>query len=237
MRTYAGLLDQQQVARQGNGLGGFRNAGQAEETGHRAFMGQAALGQVAVLGVEDHGQVEGGSVFQGTGQGTVVGDFFQAVTEGYATGVTQGDQFGQLLAFQALGQGADGVDLAVAGFAGAVEDQLGHCRGIEHRLGLRWAAQAGDASGHGGAGFTGNGALAAVTRLAQRYTEVDQAGCGDQAICLDCTAGAEAGRGRADGGNAATVQVQVGDVVQATLGVDDPGAKNAEGHWAFSWSS
>ena len=34
-----------------------------------------------------------------------------------------------------------------------------------------------------------------------------------------------------------TVQVQVGHLVQAAVGVDDPGAKNTDGHWAFSWSN
>ncbi|MNZ41518.1 hypothetical protein D3C78_590700 [compost metagenome] len=237
VRAHAGLFDQQQVARQGHGFGGFRDARQAEEAGHGAFVGQAALGQVAVLGVEHHGQVEGGGVFQGAGQGTVVGDFLQAIAEGHAAGVAQGHQLGQLLAFQALGQGADRVDLAVGGLAGAVEDQFGHGRGVQHRLGLRRAAQAGDTAGDGGAGFTGDVAFAAVARLAQGHAEVDQAGRGDQAISLDRAAGVEAGRGGTDGGNAAAVQVQVGDLVQAAVGVDDPGAENTDGHWAFSWSN
>ncbi|MNV50811.1 hypothetical protein D3C71_1428380 [compost metagenome] len=237
MRAHAGLFDQQQVTRQGHGFGRLGDARQTEEAGHGTLMGQAAVGQVAVLGMEHHGQVERGGVFQGPGQGTVVGDFLQTIAERHATGVAQGYQLGQLLAFQAFGQGTDRVDLAVAGLAGTVEDQFGHGRGVQHRLGLRRAAQAGDATGHGGAGLAGDVAFAAVARLAQGHAEVDQAGRGDQAISLDRAAGAEPGRGGTDGGNAAAVQVQVGDLVQAAVGVDDPGAENTDGHWAFSWSN
>ncbi len=237
VRTHAALFHQQQVARQGHGFGAFRDARQAEEAGHGTFVGQAALGQVAVLGVEHHRQVEGGGILQGAGQGTVVGDFLQAVAKRYATGVTQGHQFGQLLALQALGQGADRVDLAVGGFAGAVKDKFGYRRGVQHRLGLWRAAQAGDTAGNGSAGFTGDVAFAAVTRLAQGHAQVDQAGRSDQAISLDRATGAETGRCGADGDNAAAVQVQVGDLVQAAVGVDHPGAKNTDGHWAFSWSN
>ena len=187
--------------------------------------------------MEHHGQVEGGGIFQGAGQGTVVGDLFQAVAEGHATGVAQGHQLGQLLAFKAFGQGANRVHLAVGGLTGAVQDQFGHRRGVQHRLGLRRAAQAGDTAGNGGAGFAGDVAFAAVTRLTQGHAQVNQARCGDQAIGLYRTAGAETGRCGANGGNAATVQVQVGHLIQAGRGIDDPGAKNADGHWAFSWSN
>ena len=144
----------------------FRNARQAEEAGHCAFVGQAAFGQVAVLGMEDHRQVEGGRVFQGAAQGARAAKAFQAIAEGHATGVTQGDQFGKLFAVQALAQGTNGKHFAIAGFAGAVEDQLGHSGSVQHRLGIGWAAQAGHATGGGGLGFAGDAAFAAVARLA-----------------------------------------------------------------------
>ncbi len=64
VRAHATLLHQQQITGQGHGLGGLRYARQAEEAGGRAFMGQATLGQVVILRVENHGQAEGGCVFQ-----------------------------------------------------------------------------------------------------------------------------------------------------------------------------
>jgi hypothetical protein len=194
-------------------------------------------GQVAVLGMEDHRQVEGGRVVQRAGQGAGVGEAVQAVAEGHAAGIAQGDQLGQLLAFQALAQGADRVHLAVPGFTGAVQDQLGDCRGVEHRPGLRRAAQAGHATGGGGAGFAGDAALAAVAGLAQGNAQVDQAGRGHQAGGVQGTGGLEAGRGSADGDDLAGVDVQVADLVQAAGWVDDTGAEDTQAHWAFSCSN
>ncbi|MNN11953.1 hypothetical protein D3C81_1249280 [compost metagenome] len=237
VRAYASLLDQQQVARQCHGFGGFRDARQTKEAGHCAFVGEAALGQVAVLGVEDHRQVEGCRVLQGACQGAVVAKGFQAVAECHAASVAQGNQLCQLFAFQAFAQGADREHFAVPGFAGAVEDQLGHCRGVQHRLGLRRAAQAGDAASGRSAGFAGDAAFAAVTRLAQGNVEVDQAGGGDQACCIDAACRAEASRRCAHGDNLAGINVQVSGLVQAALWINDPGAENTEGHWAFSCSN
>ena len=207
MRTHAALFHQQQITGQGHGFCGFRNARQAEEAGHRTFMGQAAFGQVAVLGMEDHRQVEGGRVFQGTAQGARAAKAFQAIAEGHATGVTQGDQFGKLLAVQALAQGANGKHFAIAGFAGAVQDQLGHSGSVQHRLGIGRATQAGHATGGSGLGFTGDVAFAAVARLAQGDIQVHQPRRGHQALGIDALAGVEACGGGADGDDLAGVQV------------------------------
>ena len=237
VRTHAGLFDQQQVARQGHGLGGFRDAGQAAEAGGRAFVGEAAFGQVVVLGGEDHGEVEGRRVLQRAQQHTVARHRRQAVGEGHAAGIAQRDQFGQLLAGEAFSQCADGEDLGVAGFAGAVEDQLGDGGSVQHRLGLRREAQAGDAPGGGGAGFAFDAALAAVARLAQGDAQVYQAGRGDQAGGVDFLGGVEAFGGVADGDDAAGLDVQVADLVQAAGRVDQVGATNTDGHCASSCSS
>ncbi|MNN06603.1 hypothetical protein D3C81_1193980 [compost metagenome] len=235
--AHAALLDQQQVAGQGHGLGGFRDAGQAEEAGGRPFVGQAAGGEVGVLRGEHHGEVEGGGVLQGTAQHAVVDQRRQAVGEGHAAGVAQGDQFGQLFAGQALGQGADGEHAGVVGGDGAVEGQFDHGRRVQHRLGLRRAAQAGDAAGSGGAGFAGDGALAGVARLAQAHRQVDQAGRGDQAVGGDLLLGGEAGRRRAEGDDAAVLDVDVAGAVEGAGRVDHAGAVDADFHWASPCSS
>ncbi|MNT00617.1 hypothetical protein D3C72_1350540 [compost metagenome] len=237
VRPYARLFDQQQVARQGHGFGGFRNAWKAEETGHRAFVGQAALSQVAVLRVEDHRQVKGCRVLKSARQGAVVAKGVEAIAERHAAGVAQRNELCKLFAFQAFAQGADRKYLAVPGFAGAVEDQLGDCRSVQHRLGLRWAAQAGDATCCCCAGFAGDAAFAAVARLAQGNVEVNQARCGDQALGVDSACRSKTGRCRTDGNDLASIDVQVGGLVQAAQWVDDPGAENTEGHWAFSCSN
>lgn len=237
VRAHAALFHQQQVAGQGHGLGGFRDPREAEEAGGRAFVGEAAFGEIGVLRGEDHRQVEGRRVLQGTPQDAVAGEAMQAVGEGHATGVAQGHQFRQLLAAEAAGQRADGVDLGVAGLAGAVEDQLGHRRGVQHRPGVGRAAQAGGAAGRGGAGLAFDVALASVARLAQGDAEVDQSRRGHQAGAVEGLLGAEAGRRGADGDDLASLDVEVADLVQATGRVDDAGASDTDGHSASSCSS
>nr|GFD58046.1 hypothetical protein [Tanacetum cinerariifolium] len=86
----------------------------------------------------------------------------QTVAEGHAAHIAQRDQFSQLLAFQALAEGANREHLAVPGFASAIKDQLGDGRGVQNRFGARRAAQAGHATGCGSAGLAGNRAFAAV---------------------------------------------------------------------------
>ncbi|MCY1301268.1 hypothetical protein D9M68_731230 [compost metagenome] len=230
MGAHAGLLDQQQVAGQGHGLGALGNPGEAEEAGGRPFVGEAAFGQLAVLGVEHHGEVEGRRVLQRAAQGAVVVELDEAVAEGHAAGVAQRHQFGQLLAGEILAQRADGEHLGVPGLAGAVEDQLGDRRGVEHRLGQRRAAQAGDAAGGGGQGLAGDAALAAVARLAQGHGEVDQPGRGDQALGVEAAFGDEAGRRLADAGDLGILDIQVGDLVEAAGRIDDAGAEDVGAH-------
>ncbi len=87
MRTHAGLLHQQQVAGQGDGFGRFGNPRQAEEGRRRTFMGDAAFGQIAIQGVDDHGEVEGGRILQCAPQAAVVGEVRQAVAERHAAGL------------------------------------------------------------------------------------------------------------------------------------------------------
>ncbi len=70
-------------------------------------MGKPAFGEVTVLGVEDHRQIEGRSIFQCAAQVTVAGEFAQAIAEGDAAGFAQCHQFGKLLAGQVARECAD----------------------------------------------------------------------------------------------------------------------------------
>ncbi len=190
-------------------------------------MGEAAFGQVAVLGMKDHRQVEGGGVFQGAAQVAVAGELGEPVAESDAAGLAQGDQLGQLFSGQVAGQRTDREDLGMAGFAGAVEDQLGHRGGVQHRTRLRWAAQTGDAAGCRSQGFTGDRALAAVARLAQGDREIDEPGRGDQALRIDCLLSLEAGRSLANGRDPAILQEDIGDFVAPAVGVDNARAEDS----------
>ncbi len=130
----------------------------------------------------------------------------------------------------------------MAGLARAVEYQVGHRRGIQHRAGLGRAAQAGDATGGGGQGFAADIALAAVARLAQGDGQVDETGCGDQPLSLDALLRGEACRRLADGEDLAIRAIDVGDFVTAAGRVDQARAENFNGHQfcssaAYSFSS
>mgnify|MGYP001766548224 CR=1 FL=1 len=54
-------------------------------------------------------------------------------------------------------------------------DALSDGRGVDDRLGIRRAAQAGDAPGRGGRGLTGDGALVLLAGFPQPGAEVDKA--------------------------------------------------------------
>ncbi len=237
VRAHAALLHQQQVAGQRHGLGCFRNARQAQKCCRRAIMGQTAFGQIMILRVENHGQVEGGGVFQRPAQRTGIAETAQAVAERHAACVAQGDQFGQLLAFQALAQCANREHLAETGFTGTVQNQFGHRRGVEHRFGLWRAAQAGHAACDRSAGFTGDAAFTAIARLAQGHVEVNQAGRCHQPGSVDDLSGFETGRCGTDCDEFACFDMQVGGLIQPAGRVDDASAEDAELHWAFSCSN
>ncbi len=102
---------------------------------------------------------------------------------------------------------------------------------------MRRAAQAGHATGRGGAGFAGDAAFAAVTGLAQGDVQVHQARRGDQAFGVDGLAGTEAAGGGTEGNDLAGFQMKIGHLIQATGRVDNASANNAELHWAFSCSN
>ncbi|MNC20792.1 hypothetical protein D3C75_687550 [compost metagenome] len=237
VRAHAGLFNQQQIPGQGDGFGAFRDAWQAKETGGRAFVSQAAFGQVVILGVENHRQVERCRVVQCPAQGAGVAETLQAVAEGHATGIAQCYELCQLFTVQAFAQGANREDFGVAGLTGAVEDQFGHRRGVQHRFGLWRAAQAGHAASRRRAGFADNRAFAAVTRLAQGNVEVDQAGSGHQAFGVNRVDGDKTGWRRAKGDDFAGFNVDIGHLIQAAGRIDHAGAENAELHWAFSCSN
>src|SRR3546814_12701433 len=105
---------------------------------------------------------EGRCVFQGATQGAGVAETVQAVAERHAAGVAQCNEFSQLFAIEAFAQRADRENLGDAGLAGASEDQFGHGRSIQYRLGLRRAATTSTTPGGDGPSFADETRFAAV---------------------------------------------------------------------------
>src|SRR5690606_22973652 len=135
-----------------------------------------------------------------------------------------------LVTFEPLGQGADGENPGLTGALAAVEDQLGHRRGIQHRPAVRRTAQAGHAAGGRGPGFTGDIALTAEARFAQAGIEGDQARAGGPPAGVDRLGGDETFRRLAQGVNPAVINMQVNDLVELAGRVNHPSAGNGNAH-------
>ena len=85
----------------------------------------------------------------------------------------------------ALGDGADGKDVGVAGPLGLEVDELGRRLAVEGRLGVRHAGHRRDAAGQRRRRAGGDGLVLLAARLAQVDVHVDQAGADDLARGVD----------------------------------------------------
>lgn len=102
-----------------------------------------------------------------------------------AGGVVHGAELGELLALQADGDGADGLDVAVAGLLAEPVDLLDDTGGVGDRVGVGHGEDGGVAAGGGGAGAGEDGLGVLAAGLAQVGVEVDQAGQQDLPLGLD----------------------------------------------------
>ncbi len=80
----------------------------------------------------------------------------------------------QILALQALGDGAVAIDLGAPRLARAPGDELDRGHVVDDRLGIRQADHAGDAAGRRRLGAAGDGLHMLLARLAQLDAHVDQ---------------------------------------------------------------
>ena len=147
----------------------------------------------------EDGLVEHPAVFQGPAHDLGADDRRAVVGEGDGAALDQPADLGQLLALAALGDGADGKDVGVAGALGLEEDELGGGLAVEGRLGVGHAGDRRDAAGQRRRGAGGDGLVLLAARLAQVDVHVDQAGADDLARGVEGRgrpAAAAAGRGR-----------------------------------------
>ena len=100
-------------------------------------------------------------------------------------GVGHGAELGELLPPEPDRDGADGLDVAVAGLAPEPPDLLDDAGGVGDGVGVGHRVDGGEAAerGRAGAGLDGLGVLAAG--LAQVRVQVDEAGQRDQAVGVD----------------------------------------------------
>ncbi|BFO19876.1 hypothetical protein SHKM778_62640 [Streptomyces sp. KM77-8] len=153
---------------------------------------------------------EGLHVLQGAAHDHGVVDALAVVGEDgdAGRGLVHGAQLGELGPFQADGDGADGLHVAVAGLLAEPPDLLDHAGGVGHREGVGHGEDAGVAAARrrAGAGQDGLGVLAAG--LAQMGVQVDQARQEHLAAGLD-DLGAVGGQAGADPGDRFAVDQDV----------------------------
>ena len=181
MQPAAGQLGQVDVAVDHHLLGRGRHAAQAQAHALEAFVHDAAARQLQVLGMAEHRLVEHAAIFQGPAHDLGADHRRAVVGEGDGAALDQAADLRQFLPLPALGDGADGKDVGVAGPLGLEIDELGRRLAVEGRLGVRHARHRGDAAGQGRRRAGGDGLVLLAARLAQMDVHVDQAGADDLA--------------------------------------------------------
>ena len=168
-------------------LGHRRPAGQPEPARELALVHLGALGQPRLLGVLGDDAVERLDVLQRTAhQHRVVHALAVVGEHPHPSGrVGHRAELGELVAGQADGDGADGVDVAVAGLAAQAPDLLDHPGGVGDRVGVGHRVHGGEATHRGGLGAGEHCLGVLATGLAQVGVQVDQAGERDQAGGVD----------------------------------------------------
>ncbi len=128
----------------------------------------------------EHGLVEHPAVFHrpahdlGTDHGRAV------VGEGDGAAIDQAADLGQFLALPALGDGADGEDIGVAGPASLQMDELGGRLAVQGRLGVGHAGHRRDAASDSGSRAGLDRLVFLAARFAQVDVHVDQSRADDQ---------------------------------------------------------
>ncbi len=187
-------------------------------------MGTATGAQRRILGPEHHRQIKGGGVFQGPLEHQGTSHLAPRITHRDTTRPGQGGHFRQLIAGQPLGHGGNRHDPRKPGLAGLLANQPHHGGGV-HRATIRLGHQVSDATGGGGAGFTGDIAAAAAARQRQVHAGIHQPGQYPVTFRFHdvCAGRIQAG---ADAHQAAIFDQQVGDFVTATGRIDNPALAN-----------
>ena len=210
MDPAADVLGQQAVARHDRLLGDGRPPAQPELGGDVALVHLGSLGEAGILGVLGDDPVEGLDVLQRAAHEDRVPDAPAVVGEeaDLRARVRHGSELGQVPAFQALGDGADGAHVAVSCELPQVLDLFDHAGRILDggRVGHRVDARVPAGGRRLGSGQDGLGVLR--SGLAQMRVRVDQPREGDQPGHVD-DARASGVDAPADRGDAAAAHVDV----------------------------
>lgn len=223
-----GLARETDVALGHDFLGRGGDAGEAEAGGGDAGVHDAAAGEGLVLAMLDEEGVEHGGVLHGAEADAGLGDAVAIVADGHGAGAEHEADLGELFAGAALGDGADGVDLAGGG-AGLAADEFDLGVGVEGGGGVGHAGDGREAAGDRGGTAGLDGFALLLAGLAEVDVHVDEAGGEDFVGGVDGVVGFGAGEVGADGGDAAVFDGEVGAFVAVGGGVDEAGVGDEDG--------
>ena len=187
VQARADVLGEQNIAGDDRLFGDGGPTGQAELAGQRRLVHLSALGESGVLAVLGNHAAEALDIFEGAAHEDGIGHALAVVGEDTDLRARTGHRAErcEVLTFQALGNGTDGANLDPVGLLTQaqhlIDDGRRVLRGrrVGHRVHGRVAANRSRAR----AGKDGLGVLPA--RLAQVSVNVDEAGQGDEAFCVD----------------------------------------------------
>ena len=187
VQARADVLGEQDVAGDDRLFGDGGPTGQAELAGQRRLVHLSALGEGRILAVLGDHTAEALDILEGAAHEDGIGHALAVVGEDADLRARAGHRAerGELLAFQALGDGTDGTHLDPVGLFAQAQHLVNDggrvlCgRRVGHRVDGRVAAD----RGRSRTCENGLGVLAA--RLAQVGVNVDEAGKGDQAFGVD----------------------------------------------------
>ena len=173
----------------------FGDAIQTQSRGHGAAGGDAVGSEPGILGAQPEGVAEGTRVLHGAHQHVGVGNGDIGLREGDAAGFGQLGHFGQDLALEPDGDGAQRIDVCLVELARAVLEHFDQARFVQDGVGVGRQDEAGDAASERGVHFGFEGGAVFEAGFAQTGGQVDEAGQHGKASRVDDPVGHEpAGR-------------------------------------------
>ena len=181
----ASQRDEAQIALEHNGFRLARHAGQAKPGRAQALGHHPLAAQRPVLADRRDERVKVAGVSHGAAHGQRIGDRMGPVAEGDRAGFREQANFGDLLAFEPLGQGRRGVDADLGGVARPAQDEVDHRGVVDRRIGVGTGDQRGHAPRGGGGAGAGDGLAMLGPGLANESAHVDEARRNDVAPAVD----------------------------------------------------
>ena len=170
-------LGQHDVAGDLHLLGGAGGAAQAQQRGVVALVHHALVDQVDVLAVVEHRHAKRGAVLHRKAHQQRVHHGLAVVGDGDRAGLGHVADLGHVLALEALGHRADGVDVHAAALGlGLIDDEGGDHGVVVDGGGVGHAAHRGKAAGRRGARAAYDVLLVLLTGVAQVAVQVHHAG-------------------------------------------------------------